>query len=326
MQDLSFLFADLDLEDDHVLQRLELSTQQVTLLSHTHGRDRRAERGIKKRELQAAVLHGSKERAGSGRNNEKRWKFTYNGVVYITDEMMRHEITSWRVDEKSEERSAHSRRDIAPDVAATAHIVLVVDHSSSMKSRDIGRSKTCDCNMNRGRSCPLCRDIPTRTAAVYDSIVEQLLLPQLRLQQQQPELVAELSLIEMSQEAKIAIRRAPVSDELLHHMQNRRNSVAKSHGNYLCALDKVIELAEEDKGRSTQVAVVFLSDGAPSDHVFMSCEHGTFVWREAPGQERKRGRAALAPCPKDSRQRPRCRQAVREGVLPLCLQRIRSIW
>merc|ERR1711903_336415 len=71
----------------------ELRTSEFTLVSHAHGRERRAERGIQRRELQAAIKYGEKVAAARG-----RWRFTHQGVVYITDETMRHEITSWRLD------------------------------------------------------------------------------------------------------------------------------------------------------------------------------------------------------------------------------------
>ena len=58
-----------------------LRTSAVTLISHAHGRERRAERGILRRELQAAIKHGEKVAANPGRRGEKRWRFTHNGVV-----------------------------------------------------------------------------------------------------------------------------------------------------------------------------------------------------------------------------------------------------
>jgi hypothetical protein len=35
-----------------------LNTSDITLISHTHGRERRAERGIERKELQEAVKYG----------------------------------------------------------------------------------------------------------------------------------------------------------------------------------------------------------------------------------------------------------------------------
>lgn len=54
-----------------------LDTSAITLISHAHGRARRDERGIVKRELQEAVKYGRKERANPGRNGDQRWRYTH---------------------------------------------------------------------------------------------------------------------------------------------------------------------------------------------------------------------------------------------------------
>ena len=74
-----------------------LRTSDLCLVSHTHGRERREERGINKRELQEAVKYGRRERANPGRSGDARWRYIHKGIVYITDETSRHEITSWRL-------------------------------------------------------------------------------------------------------------------------------------------------------------------------------------------------------------------------------------
>ena len=60
-------------------------TEDITLISHDHGRDRRIERTIDKKELQAAIKYGIKTSANPGRDGSQRWRYTYNNVVYITD-------------------------------------------------------------------------------------------------------------------------------------------------------------------------------------------------------------------------------------------------
>ena len=109
-----------------------LNTSQVSLLSHTHGRERRQARGIEKRELKEAVKHGRKERANPGRGGEPRWRFTHKGVVYITDVSTRYEITSWRIDGEDMVPPAQISG-VGADCGA--HVVLVVDHSGSMVRR-----------------------------------------------------------------------------------------------------------------------------------------------------------------------------------------------
>ena len=119
------------------IQHAELNTVDVTLISHTHGRQRRAERSIGRVDLQAAVKHGNCEPASPGQRGEQRWRYEYNGVVYITDASSKHEITSWRLDGKDEIKDRDSH------IYGT-HIVLVVDNSGSMRSNDVPgyRSRT----------------------------------------------------------------------------------------------------------------------------------------------------------------------------------------
>ena len=74
-----------------------LATEDVPLVSHLHGRMRRAERGIDRTELKRAVKYGKRSRANPGRNGQPRWKYVHNDIVYITDASCRREITSWAV-------------------------------------------------------------------------------------------------------------------------------------------------------------------------------------------------------------------------------------
>ena len=108
-----------------------LSTEDVTLISHTHGRGRRAERNISRLELQAAIKHGRKEPAHPSAEGRQRWRYTWQGVVYVTDESSRHEITSWRDDGQDLPVEVHE-----PGVYG-AHLVLIVDASGSMRKTDV---------------------------------------------------------------------------------------------------------------------------------------------------------------------------------------------
>ena len=70
-------------------------TSAITVLSSAHGRKRRAERQIGKRDLKAAVKHGTREPGRPTSSGEPTWKYTFADVVYITDSTSRKEITSW---------------------------------------------------------------------------------------------------------------------------------------------------------------------------------------------------------------------------------------
>ena len=62
----------------------------ATVLSSVHGRQRRMERKIGKAELQAAVKCGQKEPSfPDPKTGAPRWKYTFAGVTYITDETSR---------------------------------------------------------------------------------------------------------------------------------------------------------------------------------------------------------------------------------------------
>ena len=137
----------------------ELRTSDVDLVSHTHGRERRDQRNISRRELQEAVKHGHRERANPSRHGEMRWRFTYKGIVYVTDETERHEITSWRID--TEDVNDGAGLDDADLATGAYEKVIVVDHSGSMRKADIP-------------------GYATRTAAVYDCLARDLVESQLR--------------------------------------------------------------------------------------------------------------------------------------------------
>ena len=77
-----------------------LHTSAIDLISSIHGHQRRVERAIDKRDLQAAIKHGKKElniRHKPDGTLSYRWKYTFADVVYITDSSSTFEITSWVV-------------------------------------------------------------------------------------------------------------------------------------------------------------------------------------------------------------------------------------
>ena len=76
-----------------------LPTQDIPFVSSIHGRERRTQRDISKRDLQSAVKYGIKERGfPHPKTGAKRWKYTYNDIVYITDATSTVEVTSWALE------------------------------------------------------------------------------------------------------------------------------------------------------------------------------------------------------------------------------------
>ena len=269
-------------------------TADVTVLSGSHGRVRRAERSIEKSELQAAVKYGRKDRANPGRHGDNRWRYEHNGVIYITDETSRHEITSWRLDDASINLAAGAAE-------GGAHAVLVVDHSGSMRKTDVA-------------------GYATRTAAVYDCLARDFVEQQIAAGAG-PDVV--VTVIEMSQEAEVIIDKAPLDAQLAAALKKRSKSRAKSDGNYLPALDKALEILQADAPNRGTLMLLFLSDGAPSDHCARCCSHGVPVWQSV-GAHLRSGKQAFIECPL-SDPRWQCRADAKQEVDHECLQKVVQI-
>ena len=121
------------------------------------------------------------------------------------------------------------------------HTVLVVDHSGSMRKADVPGYNT-------------------RTAAVYDYIARDFVQPQLdglkAADAEAPEAV--VTIIEMSTHAKILCREHPIDSALVDLCKQWKSGRARSHGNYLPALEEVGHVLEEHEYDDTRIVVAFL--------------------------------------------------------------------
>ena len=106
-----------------------IAASDISFISHTHGRRRRAEISIKKRELQQVLKYGRPVRSTPGKRGDMRWKFIHKNIAYITDYTMKHEITSFRLDDGLIDHNLvqNSGNNVI------SHTILVVDASSSIK-------------------------------------------------------------------------------------------------------------------------------------------------------------------------------------------------
>lgn len=277
---------------DNALESLR--TEDVSLISHTHGRERRAERNILRRELQAAIKHGVKEKGNPGRDGSPRWRYTYDGVVYITDETSRHEVTSWRVD------GVDAADAVAPaeiELAGKgAHAVLVVDSSGSMRTADVP-------------------GFESRAHAVYDCLVRDFAAPQVKTGAARDVVV---SLISMGDNATVLLKTQPLDETLIANLQRIGKRRPKSHGNYIPALDKALEVMAADAANRASVLLLFFSDGAPSDTSKMECEHGLAVFDFNHKEDPKMGHRSAGSA-------WNCRKNLHAKVRSECLDRIKRI-
>ncbi len=120
---------------------------------------------------------------------------------------------------------------------------------------------------------------------------------------------AVVSLIEMSSESRIVLEKVKITVGLLDAFRVRKLSRASYHGNYINALDEVCALLDHDFYTDTQILIVFLSDGSPSDHQEMTCKHGYRVWDTECRASRTND----------------CRHQVRKELLQICTNKISQL-
>eukprot|EP01041_Mallomonas_annulata_P009129 gene9129-18910_t len=245
-----------------------LHTSEIPIQSSLHGNKRRTQRDIMKRDLQAAVKYGLKERGfNRPKTGEPRWKYTFADVVYITDETSTNEITSWAVELPLPEveietrletqcNEAKRRLNLNPELI-TSHTVVVVDMSGSMNESD----------MNGHR---------TRSRGVYYNLAEEMVAPRLHPIELLGSIFSGVSttytdvvtLIEMRDGATIVFEKEPVSWILYNKFVALAvNNGASSHGNYFPSIKLAFQILLQHS-TNCALCLYFFSDGRPSDRKY----------------------------------------------------------
>mmetsp|Transcript_41571 Transcript_41571/g.99641 ORF Transcript_41571/g.99641 Transcript_41571/m.99641 type:complete len:722 (-) Transcript_41571:140-2305(-) len=236
-------------------------TSLISITSSEHGRLRRVERDIRKRDLQKALKYGKMEKAWGG-----RYKVTYDGIIFISSATLRLEITSFPepMQHAPLEFNARAEHDKAktvigrkPDIC-TSHTVLVIDTSGSMKEKDIR----------------LHRD---RQVAAFSMVALEYVAEQLFNETANNRDV--VSLVEFNRTSRVVFEREPVSwclfNKLLdrrglerryvNRMSDRVNDAVLCDSNYLPALDEAERLFKVGNHDDCALSLFFLSDGRPTD-------------------------------------------------------------
>ena len=252
------------------------NTSLITILSSAHGRLRREQRDISKRDLQRALRHGTKESNWKG-----RWKVEYDGITFITDATMRKEITAFpsplpKMEIDYEMETGHSkavRLLRAKPELATSHTVIVIDDSGSMLSKK--------------NDIHLYRD--SQNAAFSMTALEFIAEQLFNETATNSDLV---SLVKFQKTCTVEIEREPVGwpvyNKLLSHRNGDKfvdrqsapwNDYKYSQSNYLPALDKAINLLEKGHHDACALCLFFYSDGCPTDAGNLSISDREFVQR-----------------------------------------------
>jgi hypothetical protein len=249
---------------DHYQQPREERTSLITILSCEHGRLRREQRDIEKRDLQKALKYGRRSKCWG-----KRWMIEYDGIVFITDQSLTREITAYPaplayapIFHDGKATADHEKAKLLLEKKpklASSHTVLVIDNSGSMLTHDI--------HLHRDR----------QTAAYTETALELVAEQLFRNTANNRDLV---SLVEFHSSAEIVFSREPISWVLYNKLLARRDSrlfkdreVAKSldvqvsqgDSNYLPALALARQLLGTGMHETCALSLFFLSDGAPSD-------------------------------------------------------------
>lgn len=240
-------------------------TCDVTVLSSQHGRARRELREITRFDLQAAVKYGVKKRAHNcRRTGQPRWQYTFGNIVYITDESSKKEITSFRepihiqpatITNKMLDNHREDRQTLREEpLICVTHSIVVIDQSGSMKTSDVTGFRN-------------------RSQAAYGILALEYIAEQLHQRGDGKSLDA-VSVIEMNDEATVVYDREPLDWILFNKVLDRqKTAVPRSHGNYNSALqaakqliyNEILSFEDADPGERPSYAIIFLSDGRPSD-------------------------------------------------------------
>ena len=244
-------------------------TEFSSLLSGTHGRERRLERNIEKIDLQRAKRYGMKEAGRFG-----RMKYTYGGIFFIYDPVSEREVTSFPSrDEASEETGTkyvvpailkkHKAYDTTLQILLhnlsksiiqldktrwKSHSVFVVDMSGSMRRDDVSGAK--------------CRSDGVWMVLARDFVKKQL----------DDKTVTEgdvVSVVLMGDTAEVVLEHEPLDWVLYNTLIDMREWAAcrpSGPGNYLPALDMAETLLAANSLGTCALSLLFFSDGKPSDN------------------------------------------------------------
>ena len=239
---------------------MDVPTSAVTFVETEHGRLRRRQRGIDKKDLQAAKKYGTKRSGRPRPNGDGSAIYEFKDIVYIVNEVTGEEVTSYAkplkldpVPVDSVMRKEHERARVGMQKnldSWTSNTVIVVDTSGSMKKADVWGTRT-------------------RLGAVWVSIALDFIAH--RLENGDASATDVVSIISLGPVATVVIPESPCTWILynaLVEIYNKRLVQPHGHGPFLPSLERAEELLQRNSNAACAMALIFLSDGAPSDHFF----------------------------------------------------------
>jgi Alpha-kinase family len=236
-----------------------MSTSLITFRETDHGRERRRQRGIDKKDLQSAMKYGTRTcgwpRPKTGHPTSV---YTYKDITYVVNDITGEEITSYavplkldavRLEESYVLEHENYRRKVKSDLDCwTSHTVIVVDTSGSMKESDMWGSRN-------------------RLGAAWISLALDFVA--FRLESGENNLTDVLTVVSLSEDPIMILKEVPcswVTYNKLVSIYNECTYAPSGHGPFLPVLRLAEKLLCRNKNAACAPALIFLSDGAPSDH------------------------------------------------------------
>lgn len=218
---------------------------------------RREQRGIDKKDLQKALKFGTRESGYPRPDGSPTGIYTYKDIMYIVEEATYDEVTSYAipivldpVPLASQAEAAHSLAKAKNDKNPsrwTSNTVLVIDTSGSMKEGDVWGTR------DRLGSIWLC--------VALDFLAH-------RLESSAAKATDVISMVTLEENPRVVIHEEPTTWTLYNRIvkiYNEKTVKPGGHGPFVPALDTAISLLTRNSNAACAIALLFLSDGKPSD-------------------------------------------------------------
>ena len=225
-----------------------VATSAITHVETEHARLRRLQRGIDKKDLQAAKKHG-KFRVFEHRSPKGNpiHIYHYKDIVYWVDAKTGEELTTYAKPLPLKPvRNARTVPCPSPE-NWTSNTVFVVDTSGSMRESDVWGTRN-------------------RLDAVWVSLALDFVAHRLDCGTAGPTDV--ISIVLLGDSSTVLLKEQPTTWKLFNDIvkiYNKKTVEPKSHGNYVPALEAAKDLLLSNTCASCAAALLFLSDGKPSD-------------------------------------------------------------
>jgi Alpha-kinase family/von Willebrand factor type A domain len=240
----------------------------MSFIETEHARLRREQRNIDKKDLKAALRYGTREPSGW---HPTRYIYKHDHIVYIVEEShrLKREVTCYAepltlekvpVTLEMEKAHNHAMKMIRKDFNYwTSNTVMVIDTSGSMKKGDMWGTR------NRLDSAWVAIALDFLAARLESGVGRETDV---------------VSIIEMGEEANLVFEDVPTTWVLFNEIVDRYNnkdSIPQGHGYYLPSLAVADELLMKNSNAACAPALMFLSDGAPSDQRYLEAPKGQSI-------------------------------------------------